>query len=366
MGAAAVRLALADARIGYGAVERAFAGYAHGEGCAGQRALHEVGSTGIPIVNVNNGGASGSTALFLAREAVESGAADLVLAVGFEQMDRDALPYRHDDRPSPLDRFAECEDAMAGRLKLPPAVRLFGGAGLEHMRRYGTSIETFAKVRAKASRHAHGNPLALFRKKVSAQEVLSSRVVWPGVMTKRMAASPASGAAAVVLCSNQMARRFALCSRVRIAAQALVSDGAPTFDDDILHLAGFGTARRAAAAVYEASGISPTEVDVAEINDGFAQEELLAYEALELCAEGGAQKYVDEGGNSYGGRCVVNPSGGMLGRGNPIGATGLAQSVELVQQLRGTAGARQVEGARVALQHNQGIGGACVVTLFQT
>jgi len=270
MGAAAVRLALADARIGYGAVERAFAGYAHGEGCAGQRALHEVGSTGIPIVNVNNGGASGSTALFLAREAVESGAADLVLAVGFEQMDRDALPYRHDDRPSPLDRFAECEDAMAGRLKLPPAVRLFGGAGLEHMRRYGTSIETFAKVRAKASRHAHGNPLALFRKKVSAQEVLSSRVVWPGVMTKRMAASPASGAAAVVLCSNQMARRFALCSRVRIAAQALVSDGAPTFDDDILHLAGFGTARRAAAAVYEASGISPTEVDVAEINDGFA------------------------------------------------------------------------------------------------
>jgi len=365
MGAAAVRAALADAGLDYAKVQQAYAGYVYGDSTAGQRALYEVGMSGIPVVNVNNNCSTGSTALYVARQAVAGGAADCVLALGFEQMAPGALGTHFDDRPTPFDRFDALTDELVD-VELPLALRYFGGAGLAHMREYGTRLETFAKIRAKASRHAANNPLALFRKVVTADEVMAAPAIWPGVMTRLMACPPTCGAAAALLCSEDFARRHGLDMGVRIRAQAMTTDKPATFEArDMRELVGFGMARAAAEQVYEAAGVGPRDVQVVELHDCFAQNELLSYEALGLCPVGGAEKFVEDGDNTYGGRYVTNPSGGLLSKGHPLGATGLAQCTELVQQLRGQAGARQVDGARLALQHNLGLGGACVVTLYE-
>lgn len=366
MGAAATRAALQDAGIDYALIQQAYVGYVYGDSTAGQRALYGVGMTGIPIVNVNNNCSTGSTALFLARQAVASGAAECVLALGFEHMSPGALGAVFKDRPTPFDPFDKATDELVGHSEIPLALRYFGGAGLEHMRRFGTKLETFAKIRAKASRHAARNPLALFRKEVTQEEVMASPMLWPGVLTRLMACPPTCGAAAAVICTEAFAARHGLDRSVRIRAQAMGTDTPATFEaKDMREVVGFSMARSTANQVYEASGVAPDDLDVVELHDCFAQNELLTYEALGLCPEGGAEKFVEDGDNTYGGAFVTNPSGGLLSKGHPLGATGLAQCYELVHQLRGTAGERQVEGARLALQHNLGLGGACVVTLYE-
>ncbi|WP_136658057.1 lipid-transfer protein [Nitratireductor sp. XY-223] len=366
MGAAAVRDALADAGLSYDAVEQAYAGYVYGDSTCGQRVIYDVGMTGIPVINVNNNCSTGSTALYLARQAVESGAADCVLALGFEQMRPGALTSVFEDRPSPFDPFdAQC-DALVGHGEIPLALRYFGGAGLHHMERHGTTLEDFAKVRAKASRHAKTNPRALFRNEVTPGDVLQSPVMWPGVMTRLMACPPTCGGAAAILVSEAFARKNGLRADVAIAGQAMTTDTPSTFDSgDMMRLVGYDMTAAASAAVYEATGIGPEDVDVVELHDCFAHNELITYEGLGLCAEGTAQRFIADGDNTYGGKVVTNPSGGLLSKGHPLGATGLAQCFELTNQLRGTAGERQVEGARTALQHNLGLGGACVVTMYQ-
>lgn len=366
MAATATRAALEDAGIGYEQVQQAYVGYVYGDSTAGQRALYEVGMTGIPIVNVNNNCSTGSTALFLARQAVASGAADCVLALGFEQMNPGALGAVFKDRPSPFDRFDAATDELVGHGEIPLALRYFGGAGLAHMKEHGTSMSTFAKIRAKASRHAANNPLALFRTPVTEEEVMNAPVMWPGVMTRLMACPPTCGAAAAIVCSEAFAARHGLDRGVRIAAQAMTTDGPATFEArDMREVVGFGMAQAAAQKVYAAAGVGPEDIDVVELHDCFAHNELISYEALGLCPVGGAEKFVCDGDNTYGGKVVTNPSGGLLSKGHPLGATGLAQCTELVQQLRGNAGKRQVEGARLALQHNLGLGGACIVTLYE-
>ena len=366
MGAAATRAALDDAGLLYGDVQQAYAGYVYGDSTSGQRVLYGVGMTGIPIINVNNNCSTGSTALFLARQAVESGAAECVLTLGFEQMAPGALTAKYTDRPTPFDAFDRETEALVGQSDVPLALRYFGGAGLAHMQKYGTKLETFAAVRAKASRHAANNPLALFRKVLTIEEVMASPMVMPGVMTRLMACPPTCGAAAAVIVSESYARRRGISSGVVIAAQAMTTDTPDTFAaHDMMQLVGYGMARSAAQQVYEAAGIGPEDIDVVELHDCFAQNELISYEALGLCAEGEAEAFIAAGGNTYGGRVVTNPSGGLLSKGHPLGATGLAQCYELTHQLRGTAAARQVEHARVALQHNLGLGGACVVTLYR-
>ncbi|MFS2049995.1 lipid-transfer protein [Variovorax sp. Varisp41] len=366
MAAQALNAALADAGIGYEQVQQAYVGYVYGDSTAGQRALYEVGMTGIPVVNVNNNCSTGSTALFLARQAVASGAADCVLALGFEHMSPGALGAVFDDRPSPFDRFEAITDELVGNEQVPLALRYFGGAGLAHMQQYGTQLSTFAKIRAKASRHASNNPVALFRTVVTEDEVLATPVMWPGVMTRLMACPPTCGAAAAIVCSAGFAQRHGLDRGVRIKAQAMTTDRPVSFEArDMREVVGFSMAREAAQKVYEAAGVGPQDIDVVELHDCFAHNELISYEALGLCPEGGAEKFVVDGDNTYGGKVVTNPSGGLLSKGHPLGATGLAQCTELVQQLRGTADKRQVEGARLALQHNLGLGGACVVTLYE-
>jgi len=252
-------------------------------------------------------------------------------------------------------------------IDLPLALRYFGGAGLAHMQKHGTTLDDFAAVRAKASRHAANNPLAIFRSVMSKEEVLGAAEVWPGVMTRPMACPPTCGAAAAVLVSQEFARRQRLSASVGIRAQAMTTDTPSTFQArDMIHLVGSDMTRRAARAVYEASGVGPEDIRVVELHDCFAHNELISYESLELCPEGGAAKFIADSDNTYGGRVVTNPSGGLLSKGHPLGATGLAQCFELTHQLRNTAGARQVEGVRHGLQHNLGLGGACVVTLYET
>ena len=286
--------------------------------------------------------------------------------LGFEQMRPGALGSIFADRPSPFEDFDRVTDRLVDAKEIPLALRYFGGAGLSHMKKYGTKLETFAKVRAKASRHARNNPLAIFRKEVTAEDVMSDKFVWPGVMTRLMACPPTCGAAAAILTSETFAKRRGLRTDVRIAAQAMVTDFSSTFDtDDMMRVVGFDMARTAANRVYEQAGVGPEDINVVELHDCFAQNELISYEALSLCPEGGAEAFVEDGDNTYGGKVVTNPSGGLLSKGHPLGATGLAQCYELTRQLRGTADATQVERARLGLQHNLGLGGACVVTLFE-
>ncbi len=367
MGAQAARLALADAKVDYATIEQAFVGYVYGDSTCGQKALYPVGMTGIPVVNVNNNCSTGSSALFLARQAVASGAADCVLALGFEQMQAGAISPKFPDRPTPFEEFDRETDQLVGQPEIPFALRYFGGAGKAHMDKYGTRLKTFASIRAKASRHAVNNPLALFRKEVSVDEVMNAPALWPGVMTRLMACPPTCGAAAAVICSEAYAKKHGLDTRVSIAGQAMTTDFASTFEShDMMRVVGYDMTREAARQVYEQAGIGPNDIDAVELHDCFAQNELITYEGLGLCPEGGAEKFVLDGDNTYGGKVVTNPSGGLLCKGHPLGATGLAQCYELTHQLRGTADKRQVAGARVALQHNLGLGGACVVTLYRS
>ena len=365
MAAQAAQGALSDACVDYAQVQQAYVGYVYADSTAGQRAIYDVGMTGIPVINVNNNCSTGSTALFLARQAVASGAAECVLALGFEQMIPGALGAIFDDRASPFERFDEVTNELVHE-QLPLALRYFAGAGKAHMDEFGTRLETFAKVRAKASRHAANNPLALFRSVLTEDEVMASKAVWPGVLTRLMACPPTCGSAAAVLCSEAFANKHGLHRNVRIRAQAMTTDTPVTFEArDMREVVGFSMAQSAAKQVYESAGVGPEDIDVVELHDCFAQNELLSYEALGLCPVGGAEKFIEDGDNTYGGKVVTNPSGGLLSKGHPLGATGLAQCFELTHQLRGTADARQVKDARLALQHNLGLGGACVVTLYE-
>ncbi len=365
MGSTAIRLALEDAGLGFETIEQAYAGYVFGESCSGQRVVYKAGMTGIPIINVNNNCSTGSTALFLARQAVESGAVECALAVGFEQMRPGAIAPIFSDRVSPFEDFdTTCAELVD--VDLPLALRYFGGAGRAHMDRYGTTLADFAKVRAKASRHAANNPMSVFRNVMTEEDVLGAQVIWEGVMTRPMACPPTCGAAAAILVSREFAKRHNLDPQVRIAAQAMTTDTPLTLASrDMMHLVGSEMTQRAAKAVYEKAGIGPEDINVAELHDCFAHNEVITYEGLGFCGEGEAKKFIADGDNTYGGKVVTNPSGGLLSKGHPLGATGLAQCYELNQQLRGTADARQVEDVRWGLQHNLGLGGACVVTLYE-
>ncbi len=366
MGERAARLALDDAGVPYDAVQQAYVSYVYGDSTAGQAAIYRVGLTGIPVFNLNNNCSSGSSALFLARQAVQSGAVECALALGFEQMVPGALKGAYDDRPSPLARFAETMGELQGMdPNAPRAAQFFGGAGRDYIRQHGIRPDTFARISVKARQHAARNPLAVFRDTVTLDEVMAAPMVFEP-LTRLQCCPPTCGAAAAILCSEDFARRHGLDMRVTIAAQAMTTDTPSTFAQrDMRQLVGYDMSRAAAAQVYEMAGIGPEDIDVVELHDCFTANELITYEALGLTPEGTAEEFILEGNNTYGGRVVTNPSGGLLSKGHPLGATGLAQCAELTWQLRGQADQRQVEGARLALQHNLGLGGACVVTLYR-
>ncbi|HSK01919.1 MAG TPA: lipid-transfer protein [Kofleriaceae bacterium] len=357
--------ALADAKVPFTDVQQAYAGYVFGDSTCGQRAVYQLGQTGIPVWNVNNNCSTGSSALMLGAQAVAGGLAECVLVVGFEQMEAGALSAKWTDRANPLDRFVNVMNEEQGFNSAPPAAQMFGGAGREYRWKHGTKRETFAKISAKARQHASKNPYALFKEVLSVEEILASPEVFDP-LTRYQCCPPTCGAAAAILASDEFAKKHGIDRPVYIAAQAMTTDYPSTFEEhSMIKMVGFDMAKQAAQKVYEAAGVGPEDVQVVELHDCFTANELLTYEALGLCKEGEAEKFIWDGDNTYGGKFVTNPSGGLLSKGHPLGATGLAQCTELVWHLRGQAEARQVEGARIALQHNLGLGGACVVTMYR-
>jgi sterol carrier protein 2 len=364
MASQAAEAALADAGVPYGEVQQAYAGYVFGDSTSGQRALYSLGMTGIPIFNVNNNCSTGSTALMLGKQAIEGGLAECVLVVGFEQMEKGALAAKWNDRTNPIDRHADVMGRTQGFDSSPFTAQMFGGAAREHRWKHGTRRETFAKISEKARRHAARNPYALFTQAVTVEEVMASPEVFDP-LTRLQCCPPTCGAAAAVLASDDVVRRLGLERPVWIAAQSMTTDFATSFEESMIKMVGYDLSAAAARQVYERAGLGPEDVDVVELHDCFTANELLTYEALGLAKEGEAEKLIWDGDNTYGGKWVTNPSGGLLSKGHPLGATGVAQCAELVWQLRGTAGERQVPDAQVALQHNLGLGGACVVTMYR-
>ncbi len=365
MAAAAGRAALADAGVDYGDIEQAYAGFVYGDSTSGQRAIYDLGLTGIPIFNVNNNCSTGSTALMLGRQAIEGGIADCVLVLGFEQMEKGALGSKFTDRTTPIERHAELMNDVQGFSAAPPAAQMFGGAGREYRWKYGTRRETFAKISEKARKHAANNPLALFREQLTVEQILASPEIFDP-LTRYQCCPPTCGAAAAILASDEYVQKHGIDNPIYIAAQAMTTDYASSFEEQsMIKMVGYDMTKRGAKQVYEQAGIGPEDIDVIELHDCFTSNELLTYEALGLCPEGQAEKFIWDDDNTYGGKFVTNPSGGLLSKGHPLGATGVAQCAELVWQLRGQADKRQVEGARVALQHNLGLGGACVITMYR-
>jgi acetyl-CoA acetyltransferase len=364
MAANAIRAALADAKVPYGEIQEAFCGYVYGDSTCGQRGVYDVGLTGIPVFNVNNNCSTGSTALMLGKQAIEAGM-ECVLVVGFEKMEKGALSNKFNDRVNPLEKHAMVMNDVQGFTTAPAAAQMFGGAGREYRWKYGTKRETFAKISEKARKHASKNPYALFNTPLSVEEILASDEVFDP-LTRYQCCPPTCGAAAAVLCSDEFAKKHGIANPVWIAAQAMRTDFASSFEPkSMIKMVGYDMTKEASKEVYEKSGVGPEDVDVVELHDCFTANELLTYEALGLCPEGGAEKFIWDGDNTYGGKYVTNPSGGLLSKGHPLGATGLAQCTELVWQLRGQAGDRQVKDAKIALQHNLGLGGAGVVTMYR-
>ncbi|XP_029930973.1 sterol carrier protein 2 [Myripristis murdjan] len=359
--------ALADARVPYSAIEQACVGYVYGDSTCGQRAIyHSLGLTGIPIINVNNNCSTGSTALFMARQLIQGGLAECVLALGFEKMERGSLSSKYMDRTNPMDKHMEVMINRYGMSAAPAAPQMFGNAGREHMEKYGTKPEHFAKIAWKNHKHSTNNPYSQFQEEYSLQQVMKSRKVFE-FLTLLQCCPTSDGAGAAVLASEAFVRRHGLEGQaVEILAQEMVTDLSTTFEENsCMKMVGYDMSRLAAKKCFEASGLKPRNVDVVELHDCFSANELITYEALGLCPEGQAGELIDRGDNTYGGKFVVNPSGGLISKGHPLGATGLAQCAELCWQLRGQADRRQVPGAKVALQHNIGLGGAVVVTLYR-
>ncbi|RFZ58347.1 lipid-transfer protein [Mycobacterium liflandii] len=356
--------ALNDAGIEYREVEHAYVGYVYGESTSGQRAVYELGMTGIPVVNVNNNCSTGSTALFLAAQAIRGGLADCTVALGFEKMKPGSLSSSYDDRTQPMDKHVKAL-AQIAEFAFPVAPWMFGAAGREHMQQYGSTAEHFAKIGFKNHKHSVNNPFAQFQEAYTLDDILASRMIYEP-LTKLQCSPTSDGSGAAILASESFVDSHGLAGRaVEIVGQAMTTDFASTFDGSAKNLIGYDMNIQAAQRVYQQSGLGPEDFQVIELHDCFSANELLLYEALGLCGQGEAPKLIDNGDTTYGGRWVVNPSGGLISKGHPLGATGLAQCCELTWQLRGTADRRQVDNVTAALQHNIGLGGAAVVTAYQ-
>lgn len=359
--------ALADAGVPYESVQQAFAGYCYGDSTYGQRAIYGLGLTGIPVVNVNNNCSTGSSALFLARQFLKGGLGDCALAVGFEKMERGSLGMKYTDRTPAMDRHMTRMFELRDPETSPFAPQMFGNAGRDHMDKYGSQPEHYAWIGWKNHKHSVNNPYAQFQTEYSLQEIKDAKMIHEP-LTKLQCSPTSDGAAAVVLASERFVDERDLWDRaIEIRGQAMVTDLPSTFDDtaDCIKIVGYDMSRDAARLAYEEAQLGPEDVQVIELHDCFSANELITYEALGLAEQGHGHELVDAQATTFGGSGpVVNPSGGLISKGHPLGATGLAQCSELTWQLRGQAGARQVDGASAALQHNIGLGGAAVVTVY--
>lgn len=358
--------ALEDAGLSYDAIEQACVGYVYGDSTCGQRALYQLGMTGIPVYNVNNNCATGSTALVMAKQLVEGGMADCVMALGFEKMQSGSLKATYEDRANPMENHVSMMIENFGFESGPVTAQMFGNAGREHMQKYGTTPEHFAKIAWKNHKHSTNNPYSQFQEYYTLEQIQASPKVHDP-LTKLQCCPTSDGSAAAILCSEDFVRKHNLESQaVEILAMEMATDLPSAFQDkSCIKMVGYDMTKKAADKVYQQAGVRPEQVQVVELHDCFSCNELITYEALGLCPQGKAGEMVDKGDNTYGGKYVINPSGGLISKGHPLGATGLAQCAELCWQLRGMANKRQVNGAKIALQHNVGLGGAAVVALYK-
>lgn len=362
----AITKALEDAHIPYTCIKAACVGYVYGDSTCGQRAIYQVGLTGCPIYNVNNNCSTGSTALIMGKQIIESGSADCVLAVGFEKMERGSLMSKFLDRTNPMDKHVEVMSEIAGINESPITAQMFGNAGIEHMKKYGTKPEHFAKIAYKNHLHSTNNPYSQFQEKYTLEQIMKSPKVF-GPLTKLQCCPTSDGSAAVILATEDFVHKHKLESQaVEIVAMEMSTDTPSTFTEkSAIKLIGYDMTKNATEKLFTQTPYKPSDVNVIELHDCFSTNELITYEALGLCPPGQGGKLVDAGDNTYGGKYVINPSGGLISKGHPLGATGLAQCTELCWQLRGLAGKRQVPNAKLALQHNIGLGGAVVVALYR-
>lgn len=357
--------ALADAKISYNQVKQATVGFVYGDSTSGQRAIYEIGMTGIPVYNVNNNCSTGATALLLAKQLVENGN-DCVMALGFEKMERGSLSAKFTDRTNPLEKHLTVMSDIVGISTAPISPQFFGNAGEEHIKRYGSKPEHFAKIAYKNHKHSVNNPYSQFQDEYTLDQIMKSPNVH-GILTKLQCCPTSDGSACAILANEDFVRRHKLeAQAVEIVGMEMRTDFNSTFSNkSSMQLCGFDMTKYAAKALFEKTNYRPYDVDVVELHDCFSANELITYEALGLCPEGKAHEMVDRNDNTYGGKYVINPSGGLISKGHPLGATGLAQCSELCWQLRGEADKRQVTGAKLALQHNLGLGGAVVVGLYR-
>ncbi|KAH8697527.1 sterol carrier protein 2 [Talaromyces proteolyticus] len=360
--------AMLDGHITYDDVQAGIACYTSGPTCTGQRAFYQFGMTGIPIYNTNAACASGSTGLHLARGFVKSGVHDCVLVIGFEQMQPGPLVSNVSDRPTPFDLSVKLMKATRGKTETPKNPQLFGNAGREYMEKYGAKAEDFAEVARMSHEHSSRNPYAQFRTVYTLEQIEKSTMIhYP--LTKLQCSPTSDGAAAAVVVSQRFldARPELKKSAILIAGQSFMTDGPLLYSGSAMELVGYDMTRRATKAALGEAGLTPKDIGVCELHDCFSTNVIVSLDGMGFCKSGTAHEMVRRGDITYGGKGpIVNPSGGLISKGHPLGATGLAQCAELTWQLRGWANnGRLVEGTKAALQHNIGLGGAVVVTVYK-
>ncbi|MCY3622295.1 MAG: thiolase family protein [Gammaproteobacteria bacterium] len=354
LGSEAALLALDDCGLTIQDMQALYCGnLGQASGMVGQRILQEIGQTGIPVVNVANACATGATAFREAWASVKADLYDMVLAVGVEQMGRGLLGGGGGSR-------GISKEGLLGSGTMPS---VFAEAGMEHTRQYGTTFEQFAKVSVKNHHHSTMNPKAMYQIETPLETVMNAEMIsYPN--TKLMCSVNVDGSAAAVIASEKKARELGLMDRaVKVRASVLTSD--PWQERDLVMPDVNTCTRKAAAAAYEMAGLGPEDIDLIELHDCFATAEILHYENLGLCEDGEAGRLIDDGDVALGGRIPVNVSGGLLSKGHPLGATGIANIYEVSTHLRGAAGQRQVEGAQIGMTHVIGLGSACGIHILE-
>ena len=354
LGAEAALLALDDCGLAIQDMQALYCGnLGQASGMVGQRLLQEIGQTGIPVVNVSNACATGATAFREAWTSIKAGLYDVVLAVGVEQMGKGLLGGTGSAKGIP-------KEGLLGSGTMPA---VFAEAGMEHTRQYGTTFEQFAKVSVKNHHHSTLNPKAMYQIETPLEDVMNAEMIsYPN--TKLMCSVNVDGSAAAVLCSESKAKELGLMDRaVKVRASVMASD--PWQERDLVMPDVNSCTRRAAKEAYEMAALGPEDIDLIELHDCFATAEILHYENLGICKDGEAGKLIDDGDVALGGKIPVNVSGGLLSKGHPLGATGIANIYEVSTHLRGEAGSRQVQGARFGLTHVIGLGSACGIHILE-
>ncbi|OJJ53070.1 hypothetical protein ASPSYDRAFT_36631 [Aspergillus sydowii CBS 593.65] len=358
--------AMLDAKINYDEVDQGVACYVYGDSTCGQRVFYQFGLTQIPVYNVNNNCSTGSTGLAMARTLVSHGAADCVLVVGFEKMSPGSLQSVYNDRANPTGLFGMMMAETRGVTNAPGAAQMFGNAGREYSEKYGAKPEHFAEIARVNHEHSKRNPYSQFQDEYTLEQVLKSPMIHEP-LTKLQCCPTSDGAAAAVVVSQEFldARPQLKDQAVLIAGQQLATDNNTVYNKSSIDLMGFGMSRGACRAAVAEAGVNVKDIKVCELHDCFSANEMITIDALELSEPGKAHEMVAKGDITYGGKMVINPSGGLISKGHPLGATGLAQCTELVWHLRGWANNRLVPGTDSCLQHNLGLGGAVVVTVYK-